>query len=71
LRALRAEPDTERRRALFKSKGKTIGALEKAFAATITAQGPDAIAIYTPLQNQVVGAVINEALNLCGLRVAT
>jgi hypothetical protein len=44
--------------------------LDKAFAASITAQGPDATAVYTPLRNEVVGAAINEFLSLCNWHIA-
>ena len=70
LKRLRAEPDLERRRALARSDGNLIGALDRAFAASITAQGPDATPIFTPLRDQIVASVINELLSLCEWKIA-
>jgi hypothetical protein len=60
LKRLRAEPDVERRRSLARSDGKLIGALDGAFAASITAHGRDATAVYAPLRNVVVGSAITS-----------
>jgi len=65
LERLAAEPDVRRRRAIVKSAGKVIGALDEAFGASIAAQGPDAATVYTPLRNETVASAINELLRLC------
>jgi hypothetical protein len=70
LKRLRAEPDVRRRRAIVKSAGKVIGALDEAFGASIAAQGPDAATVYTPFRNEVVASAINELMSLCKWKLA-
>jgi hypothetical protein len=67
---IRAESDLKRRRSLAKSDGVCIGILDKAFSASITAQGSDAIPIYTPLRDQAVASAINELMTLCEWKIA-
>jgi hypothetical protein len=70
LKRLRAEPSLERRRALAKSNGRFIGALDRAFEASITAQGPDAIPIFTPLRDRTVASATNDLMTLCEWQIA-
>jgi hypothetical protein len=70
LKRLRGERDIEGRRLLARSEGRVIGALDQAFEASITAQVPDATAVYTPLRNEVIGSAINELLSLCNWNIA-
>jgi hypothetical protein len=60
LKRLRAERDLERRRAPAESNGKLIGVLDRAFAASIQAQGPDGTPIFTPLRERVVASAIKS-----------
>ena len=70
LRRLRSEPDLSRRRALAKSEGTVIGALEAAFEASIKAQALDATMVFSPFRDRVVGSAIGELLSLCEWKIA-
>ena len=71
LNCLRAERAVARRRALAKSDAGCIGMLDKAFAASITAQGRDATLIHTPFRNQIVALAVTELMSLCDWKIAT
>jgi len=71
LNCLRAERAVARRRVLAKSDAGCIGMLDKAFAASITAQGRDATLIHTPFRNQIVASAVTELMSLCDWKIAT
>jgi hypothetical protein len=45
--------------------------LDKAFAASITAQGRDAALIHTPFRNQIVASAVTELMSLCDWKIVT
>jgi hypothetical protein len=45
--------------------------LDKAFAASITAQGRDATLIHTPFRNQIVASAVTELMSLCDWKIVT
>jgi hypothetical protein len=71
LNCLRSERAVARRRVLAKSDAGCIGMLDKAFAASITAQGRDATLIHTPFRNQIVASAVTELMSLCDWKIAT
>jgi hypothetical protein len=71
LKRLRAERDVDRRRALARSGASVIGALDRAFQDSLTAQGREAIVVFTPLREQAVAWAIGEILSLCDWTIGT
>jgi hypothetical protein len=66
---LRREPDLRRRREILKKEGGRVGELDRLFEADFVRQGPEAVTVFGPFRDRVIGGVIGELLELTEMRV--